>query len=217
MRDPVFASQQKIIKKINNCEVNNFLVLDWELYTNCYQPDYLQRLIFCVKAPESQIAAVKACLECYRLYLIKKDFIFYKERWENGCAFKDFCEALLRNLEQRDEFTIKNQMSVDATNEGKKSTSILDTEKAKELLSRLPHELYDGGQWVEGVTKAFKSQTAHVIGKLLGIPNRKKWKDFEECWHLKRMSKSFYSLNERALDPLLIKIYPEYNSIIYKV
>ncbi|MBR4793933.1 MAG: hypothetical protein IK038_09755 [Bacteroidaceae bacterium] len=217
MRDPVFASQQKIIKKINNCEVNNFLVLDWELYTNCYQPDYLQRLIFCVKAPESQIAAVKACLECYRLYLIKKDFIFYKERWENGCAFKDFCEALLRNLEQRDEFTIKNQMSVDATNEGKKSTSILDTEKAKELLSRLPHELYDGGQWVEGVTKAFKSQTAHVIGKLLGIPSRKKWKDFEECWHLKRMSKSFYSLNERALDPLLIKIYPEYNSIIYKV
>lgn len=217
MRDPVFASQQKIIKKINNCEVNNFLVLDWELYTNCYQPDYLQRLIFCVKAPESQIAAVKACLECYRLYLIKKDFIFYKERWENGCAFKDFCEALLRNLEQRDEFTIKNQMSVDATIEGKKSTSILDTEKAKELLSRLPHELYDGGQWVEGVTKAFKSQTAHVIGKLLGIPSRKKWKDFEECWHLKRMSKSFYSLNERALDPLLIKIYPEYNSIIYKV
>ena len=217
MRDPVFASQQKIIKKINNCEVNNFLVLDWELYTNCYQPDYLQRLIFCVKAPESQIAAVKACLECYRLYLIKKDFIFYKERWENGCAFKDFCEALLRNLEQRDEFTIMNQMSVDATNEGKKSTSILDTEKAKELLSRLPHELYDGGQWVEGVTKAFKSQTAHVIGKLLGIPSRKKWKDFEECWHLKRMSKSFYSLNERALDPLLIKIYPEYNSIIYKV
>ena len=217
MRDPVFASQQKIIKKINNCEVNNFLVLDWDLYTNCYQPDYLQRLIFCVKAPESQIAAVKACLECYRLYLIKKDFIFYKERWENGCAFKDFCEALLRNLEQRDEFTIKNQMSVDATNEGKKSTSILDTEKAKELLSRLPHELYDGGQWVEGVTKAFKSQTAHVIGKLLGIPSRKKWKDFEECWHLKRMSKSFYSLNERALDPLLIKIYPEYNSIIYKV
>ena len=183
MRDPVFASQQKIIKKINNCVVNNFLVLDWELYTNCYQPDYLQRLIFCVKAPESQIAAVKACLECYRLYLIKKDFIFYKERWENGCAFKDFCEALLRNLEQRDEFTIKNQMSVDATNEGKKSTSILDTEKAKELLSRLPHELYDGGQWVEGVTKAFKSQTAHVIGKLLGIPSRKKWKDFEDCWH----------------------------------
>ena len=217
MRDPVFASQQKIIKKINNCEVNNFLVLDWELYTNCYQPDYLQRLIFCVKAPESQIAAVKACLECYSLYLIKKDFIFYKERWENGCAFKDFCEALLRNLEQRDEFTIMNQMSVDATNEGKKSTSILDTEKAKELLSRLPHELYDGGQWVEGVTKAFKSQTAHVIGKLLGIPSRKKWKDFVECWHLKRMSKSFYSLNERALDPLLIKIYPEYNSIIYKV
>lgn len=217
MRDPVFASQQKIIKKINNSEVDSLLVLDWELYTNCYQPDYLQRLIFCVKAPESQIAAVKACLECYRLYLIKKDFIFYKERWENGCAFKDFCEALLRNLEQRDEFTIKNQMSVDATNEGKKSTSILDTEKAKELLSRLPHELYDGGQWVEGVTKAFKSQTAHVIGKLLGIPSRKKWKDFEECWHLKRMSKSFYSLNERALDPLLIKIYPEYNSIIYKV
>ena len=217
MRDPVFASQQKIIKKINNCEVNNFLVLDWELYTNCYQPDYLQRLIFCVKAPESQIAAVKACLECYRLYLIKKDFIFYKERWENGCAFKDFCEALLRNLEQRDEFTIKNQMSVDATNEGKKTTSILDTEKAKELLARLPVELYDGGQWMEGVTNAFKAQAAHVIGKLLGIPSRKKWKDFETCWNLKRMSKTFYSLNERALDPLLIKLYPEYNSIIYKV
>ena len=70
---------------------------------------------------------------------------------------------------------------------------------------------------MEGVTNAFKAQAAHVIGKLLGIPSRKKWKDFETCWNLKRMSKTFYSLNERALDPLLIKLYPEYNNIIYKV
>ncbi len=217
MRNPVFVAQQKIIKKINNSEIDSFLVLDWELYTNCYQPDCLQRIIFCIKEPEAQIAAVKACLECYRLYLIKKDFIFYKERWDNGCAFKDFCEALLRNLEQREEFTVKKQISILSKSEGKKTTSILDTEKAKELLARLPVELYDGGQWMEGVTNAFKAQVAHVIGKLLGIPSRKKWKDFETCWNLKRMSKTFYSLNERALDPLLIKLYPEYNSIFYKV
>lgn len=217
MDDHLYRYQRLIANRINRHEIANYFLLDWRRLTDGFKTERLHCFIFCINDRNRQIAAINGCLFTYRLYLMATDYKYYLAFWDHGCPFRDYCDVLIKTLEKADNYTVTSDGPTPALKENKRRSTILDTEQAQKLLGRLPNELYCAGKWAECVTKAFKSQVAYVVGKLLGINGREKWIGFENLWGVEGLGKAFYALNGRPLDKLILSVYPEYNDILYKV
>ena len=53
-------------------------------------------------------------------------------------------------------------------------------------------------------------QCAHVIGGMLNIPDKRKWKPFEELWEVNGLAQSYNKRNGRVLDYEIMKLFPDY-------
>ena len=83
---------------------------------------------------------------------------------------------------------------------------------AMSLLNRLVTAGYCDSnlQWIDKTQKVIICQVAHVIGGMLKIPDRRKWKPFEDLWEVERLAQSYSKRDGRRLDVDILKLYPDY-------
>lgn len=89
---------------------------------------------------------------------------------------------------------------------------MLSSEKAISLLCRLSEKGYcdKDFNWIDKSQKVIMCQFAYIIGGILGIPDRRRWKPFEDLWEVEGLAKAHYKRCGRPLDQNLHDLFPEY-------
>ena len=77
-------------------------------------------------------------------------------------------------------------------------------------ISRLTEYCDSNHRWIDVQQKTLMCQAAHIIGGLIKIPPRRKWKPFEELWGVSGLATYYYKRNCRTLDKEIRDIFPEY-------
>ena len=77
-------------------------------------------------------------------------------------------------------------------------------------ISRLTEYCDSNHRWIDVQQKTLMCQAAHIIGGLINIPPRRKWKPFEELWGVSGLATYYYKRNCRTLDKEIRDIFPEY-------
>ena len=206
----MFALQIQVANQINDKEVKCLWNLNWKKITNGYNAEALKTLVTNIKRTKDRIAAVKACRMHYRYHVMLNDFSYYQSSWGNSCQFKEFCDTLIWDLEESDSITIGDDDRPLPMTEHLKAGVILESEYAQKLLERLTPKFIIDGKWREEVTKSIKSQIAHVLSVLLGIPKNRKWIYFEHMWDEPGLAKAFFARYSRPLDDDILELFPEY-------
>lgn len=77
-------------------------------------------------------------------------------------------------------------------------------------ISRLSAYCDSNYRWIDKQQKTLMCQAAHVIGGLINIQPRRKWKPFEELWEVTGLASYYYKRNCRILDKEIRDLFPEY-------
>ena len=213
MKKSLFDAQRVVIDRINGCETVDCFDLDCEELTGGYQLESLRNVVSEIRDRRKRIAMVKACKSQFELHMIRTDHEAYQETWDWGCAFKTYCDKLIWNLEEGDAFVARNELAARVKTEHEKVLAIMESDKAKALLARIPPMYYDGKRWLKETPKTIISQFVQILSGILRVPDRKKWVCFELYWNIAGLSKAFYSRNGRGLDKEIKSLFPEYEGV----
>lgn len=210
---PCFSCDQPVVQVINNGEVNELLLFDWEKITGGFNAERLQSIVFSIRFNDARIAALRACLTQYKYYLMRTDYALYQRSWETGNAFREFCEAMIRDFEEWDKFSIWKECSTTARTDNETAMAILESDEAMRYMERLEPRYMKGRCWNKNVSKAFICQVAHVLSGLLGVPDSRKWTFFEKYWKVTGLAKAFNGRYGRQLEKEIRDLFPEYKGI----
>ena len=209
---PVFESREAVVEKINNHEVDELLQYDWEKITAGFKAECLQSIVLSICDDDARLAVVRVCLTQYKYYLLRTNYDLFQLTWETCNPFRVLCEAMLCDFEATDKFRIARECPTLVSRDSEVDMGVFESDQAKRLLKRVEARFFSGGRWNEEVSKAVKSQVAHVMSVLLGIPKNRKWTYFERLWDETGLAKAFFARYSRPLDAEVRELFPEYPS-----